>query len=121
MIVAIRRVLLALLIKFDSSLGRRDAHAHDEEFDDAPGDNEIDEHREDSRPFENASLSPRDPEDCRKRRSKRCRHHVDETGETGSSIGAEKFQYETKSKKYFDDTEDVPDDLGSAVEGTGAA
>ena len=112
---------MILSIEFDGGLGRRNRHAHNEELNDTPGDYPVDEHREDSRPFKNTSLSPGYLEYRCKRGRKRSSYHIDKTGETCSSIGAEKLEDKSESEENFDKSEEIPDNLSSSIQGTGAA
>lgn len=112
---------MTLAIEFDSGLGSRDGLAHDEHLDDAPGDDKVDEHGKDGGPFERTTGCFGNPKDSGERCRERCGDHIDEAGETGSRIGTEEFQDETESEEDFDEAEDIPDDLGPAIEGLCAA
>ena len=113
--------LAILAIEFDGCFRGGDGLAHHEHLDDTPGDDVVDKHGEDSGPLKDTPFDFGDTEDGDKWRSEWCGHHIDEVGETGRGIGSEKLQDETKSEEDFDEAEDIPDDLGTAVEGLSTA
>lgn len=108
--------LLILTIELDGGLRGGDGLAHHQHLDDAPGDDIVDEHSEDGRPFEDTTLYLRRFEDSDEWCSKWSRDRVDEAGETGSGVGAEEFQDETKGEENLDEAEDIPDDLCPTIE-----
>lgn len=113
--------LAILAIEFDGCFRGGDGLAHHEHLDDTPGDDVVDKHGEDSGPLKDTPFDFGDTEDGDKWRSEWCGHHIDEVGETGRGIGSEKLQDETKSEEDFDEAKDIPDDLGTAVEGLSTA
>lgn len=113
--------LLVLAIEFRGGFGSGDSLAHHEHLDDAPCDDVVDEHSEDGSPLKDAALCLGDSEHGDEWRSEGRSHHVDEIGKTGAGIGTEELEDETESEENLDETEDIPDDLRTAIEGLRAA
>lgn len=107
---------MVLAIEFDSRFSGWDGLPHDEHLDDTPGDDVVDKHREDGSPLKYAAFDFGDTEDGDKRRSEWCGHHVDEVREASTGVGSEELQDEAKGEEDFDETEEIPDDLGATVE-----
>lgn len=108
--------LLILAIKLGGRFRCGDRFSHHKQFDETPGHDIVDEHREDGGPLKDAALGSRGTEDGYERRSERRREQIDEAGESGFGVGTKQFQYETEREENLDQSQKVPNNLCATVE-----
>lgn len=106
---------LVLLLELHCRFGGRDGPAHDEEPGDGEGDEVVDDHREERRPFEDLAVHLADAEDVEERGCEGNSDVVDKSRESGGRIGARELEEEAQHEQRFENAEDVPDDLNAAI------
>ena len=107
------------MLELARRLGRRDRPAHGKQLHDAEREQPVHHHRQERRPFKDAARDCGRTEDCGERKRERVREPVDERGESRVRIRAKQPQQEPEHKQHLKDAEDIPDDLGAAVERLG--
>ncbi len=108
--------LLILLIELGGRFWCGDRFPHHEQFDETPGYDIVDEHREDGRPLKNTARCLGGTKDSDKGRSEGCCDQIDEAGKPGFSVGTKEFQDETERQENLDQSQNVPNNLRATVE-----